>query len=216
MSDLFARLTPTKIPIQSIGDGAMLLRGFCAEEAAALVRAIERIAAQAPFRSMTVPGGGTMSVAMTNCGSVGWVTDRTGYRYTAEDPLSGKTWPAMPDIFRALAARAAEAAGYAAFTPDACLINRYAAGARMGLHQDKDERNFTQPIVSVSLGLPATFLWGGHKRADKTQRFTLENGDVVVWGGPTRRVFHGVAPLKSRTDPLTGSVRYNLTFRRAL
>jgi alkylated DNA repair protein (DNA oxidative demethylase) len=212
MGDLLTRLDPN----EPIGDGAMLLRGFCADEADKLVLDIEAIARRSPFRAMSVPGGGIMSVAMTNCGRAGWITDQRGYRYSAIDPATDTPWPAIPERFNALAARAAEAAGYAAFAPDACLINRYAMGARMGLHQDKDERDFDQPIVSVSLGLTATFLWGGRRRADATRRIDLANGDVVVWGGPTRRVYHGVAPLKSGNDPLTGPVRYNLTFRKAL
>jgi alkylated DNA repair protein (DNA oxidative demethylase) len=212
MGDLLTRLDPN----EPIGDGAMLLRGFCADEADKLVLDIEAIAHRSPFRAMSVPGGGIMSVAMTNCGRAGWITDQRGYRYSAIDPATDTPWPAIPERFHALAARAAEAAGYAAFAPDACLINRYATGARMGLHQDKDERDFDQPIVSVSLGLTATFLWGGLRRADATRRIDLANGDVVVWGGPTRRVYHGVAPLKNGTDPLTGPVRYNLTFRKAL
>ena len=194
---------------ERIDDGATLLRGFCARETAALMVEIERIAADAPLRTMITPGGQSMSAAMTNCGSAGWVTDRTGYRYAPHDPMTGQPWPAMPDSFQALAARAADAAGFQNFAPDACLINRYLAGAKMGLHQDKDERDFAQPIVSVSLGAPATFLWGGLKRNDKTRRFTLEDGDVVVWGDVSRLVFHGVAPIKD-------GVRYNLTFRKAL
>lgn len=212
MSDLLTRLDPH----ESLGDGAVLLRGFCADEAARLVHDIDAIARRSPFRAMSVPGGGIMSVAMTNCGSAGWITDARGYRYSAIDPATDKPWPAMPARFLDLAARAAGAAGYDSFAPDACLVNRYAAGARMGLHQDKDERDFDQPIVSVSLGLSATFLWGGMARANKTRRIALANGDVVVWGGPTRRVNHGVAPLKAGNDPLTGAFRYNLTFRKAL
>jgi alkylated DNA repair protein (DNA oxidative demethylase) len=212
MSDLLTRLDP----IEPIGDGAVLLRGFCADDAKHLVTDIAAIARRSPFRTMSVPGGGAMSVAMTNCGPTGWITDQRGYRYSAIDPATDKPWPDMPERFVDLARSAAETAGYPAFAPDACLINRYAAGARMGLHQDKDERDFDQPIVSVSLGLTATFLWGGLKRADKTRRIELANGDVVVWGGPTRRIYHGVAPIKRGGDPLTGAVRYNLTFRKAL
>jgi alkylated DNA repair protein (DNA oxidative demethylase) len=212
MGDLLTRLDPN----EPIGDGAMVLRGFCADEADKLVLDIEAVARRSPFRAMSVPGGGIMSVAMTNCGRAGWITDQRGYRYSAIDPATDKPWPAMPERFLTLAGRAAEAAGYASFVPDACLVNRYATGARMGLHQDKDERDFAQPIVSVSLGLTATFLWGGLRRADATRRIDLANGDIVVWGGPTRRAYHGVAPLKSGTDPLTGPVRYNLTFRKAL
>ncbi len=204
MSDLLASLTP----IERIGEGAVLLRGFCANDGEALMRAVRAIEAEAPFRHMVTPGGRGMSVAMTNCGRTGWVTDLTGYRYEACDPTSAKPWPTMPDIFFDLARRAAAAGGYPNFEPDACLINRYEPGARMAPHQDKDERDFTAPIVSVSLGLPATFLWGGLARSDKTQRFTLHDCDVVVWGGPSRLVYHGVAPVKN-------GGRYNLTFRRA-
>jgi alkylated DNA repair protein (DNA oxidative demethylase) len=165
---------------------------------------------------MVTPGGYSMSVAMTNCGAAGWVTDRSGYRYTAEDPSTGRPWPPMPDAFSTLAREAASAAGFLDFTPDACLINRYEPGARMSLHQDRDERDFTAPIVSVSLGLPALFLWGGAKRSERPRRIPLIHGDVVVWGGPARMTFHGVQPLPDGVHPLTGAVRYNLTFRKAL
>jgi alkylated DNA repair protein (DNA oxidative demethylase) len=213
-ADLFdsAELLPTR---EQIADGVMLLRGFCRPIQHDLLAAIEHITAQAPFRYMSTPGGYQMSVAMTNCGSVGWVTDRTGYRYDCNDPVSGKPWPEMPTIFRELAGQAAEQAGFAGFRPEACLVNRYEPGARLSLHQDRDEKNFDQPIVSVSLGLPAIFLWGGLKRADKTARYRLEHGDVVVWGGPSRLVFHGVAPLADGEHVLLGRRRINLTFRRA-
>lgn len=203
-------------PIETIAPGAVRLRGFVGGDAKPLLRAIERIAAAAPFRNMVTPGGFTMSVAMTNCGAAGWITDRSGYRYAANDPLSGKPWPAMPKLFSEMAARAAAAAGFAEFAPDACLVNRYEPGARMSLHQDKDERDFTRPIVSISLGLPATFLFGGLERSDRPRRLRLESGDIVVWGGPARRVFHGVDPLAAGTDALTGGCRYNLTLRKAL
>jgi len=199
-----------------LGDGAVLLGGFATDVAKNLIAALRRIEAKAPFRRMVTPGGFTMSVAMTNCGKAGWVTDRTGYRYDAKDPESGKPWPAMPEAFVQLAARAAEAAGYAGYAPDSCLINRYEPGTQLSLHQDKNERDFAQPIVSVSLGLPATFLWGGAKRADRPQRLKLENGDVVVWGGTTRLNFHGVAKLADGEHPLAGRARINLTFRKAL
>jgi alkylated DNA repair protein (DNA oxidative demethylase) len=202
-------------PIETIAPGALLLRGFV-DDAPALLRAIEEIAAASPFRKMVTPGGYTMSVAMTNCGGAGWVTDRRGYRYAALDPSTEKPWPAMPTLFRDLAARAAATAGFADFAPDACLVNRYEPGARMSLHQDKDERDFTQPIVSISLGLPATFLFGGLKRSDKPKRLRLASGDVVVWGGPARMVFHGIDPLTHGADSLTGTFRYNLTLRKAL
>jgi alkylated DNA repair protein (DNA oxidative demethylase) len=152
---------------------------------------------------------------MTNCGGVGWVTDRSGYRYDANDPEAGKRWPAMPPSFRELAERAADRAGFGGFSPDACLVNRYQPGARMSLHQDKDEHDFGAPIVSVSLGLPAVFLFGGLKRSDRPRRFRLQHGDVVVWGGPARLTFHGVAPLADGVHPLMGRQRINLTFRKA-
>jgi alkylated DNA repair protein (DNA oxidative demethylase) len=152
---------------------------------------------------------------MTNCGSVGWVTDRTGYRYDGIDPQSGKPWPAMPPVFRSLADRAAAEASCVGFSPDACLVNRYVSGARMSLHQDMDEEHFGAPIVSVSLGLPAIFLFGGLKRSDKTQRYRLQHGDIVVWGGPARLAFHGVAPLADGEHMIMGRQRINLTFRRA-
>jgi alkylated DNA repair protein (DNA oxidative demethylase) len=210
-ADLFPRET-----VETIVPGATLLRGFASDEAPALVRAIEHIAAASPFRNMETPGGFRMSVAMTNCGAAGWITDRRGYRYGDVDPATGRHWPAMPELFRALAARAAAAAGFEDFAPDACLVNRYAPGARMSLHQDKNERDFTQPIVSVSLGLPATFLFGGMKRSDRPKRLRLVSGDVVVWGGPARMAFHGIDPLTEGEDPLTGPCRLNLTLRRAL
>ena len=201
---------------EEIAAGAVVLRGFARQDAAALVAAVEAIAAAAPFRHMVTPGGWRMSAAMTSCGHVGWVTDRTGYRYAAADPTSGRPWPAMPEQFRRLAAGAAATAGFPGFAPDACLINRYAPGARLSLHRDEDERDLTAPIVSVSLGLPAAFLFGGGRRADRPRRIALENGDVVVWGGPARLAYHGVAPLAGGDDPLTGDCRINLTFRKAL
>ena len=173
------------------------------------------IVAQAPFRHMFTPGGYQMSVAMTNCGELGWVTDRKGYRYDAIDPVSQKPWPAMPPVFLELAGQAAAEAGFVDFRPDACLINRYDAGARMSLHQDRDEQDFGAPIVSVSLGLPAIFLFGGPKRSDKPQRYRLSHGDVVVWGGPSRLFFHGIAPLADGEHTLLGRQRINLTFRKA-
>jgi DNA oxidative demethylase len=195
-------------------EGAVLLRGFASGEATALVEEVGRIAEAAPFRHLVTPGGHTMSVAMTNCGRVGWVSDRKGYRYDATDPDSGERWPAMPGVLLEVAARAAAEAGFAHYDPDACLINRYVAGAKLGLHQDRDERDAWAPIVSVSLGLPAVFLWGGKRRSDRVRRLVVESGDVAVWGGPARFVYHGVAPLKAGDHPLTGAARINLTFRK--
>ena len=201
---------------QKLQDGAVLLRGGALPVEKSLLAAIDRIAAQAPFRRMVTPGGFQMSVAMTNCGSVGWVTDRTGYRYDPRDPQNGAPWPAMPDVFLKLARDAAEDAGFAAFVPDACLINCYEPGTRLSLHQDKDERDYARPVVSVSLGLPATFQFGGPKRSDRPRKVALQHGDIVVWGGPARLVFHGVLALKDGEHPLTGRRRFNLTFRKAL
>lgn len=198
-----------------MGEGAVLLRGFASADEAELLRAIETIAAEAPFRHMVTPGGFTMSVAMTSCGEAGWVTDRGGYRYAPVDPETGQPWPAMPSRFRRLAEQAAATAGFAGFAPDACLINRYEPGAKMSLHQDKDETDFAAPIVSVSLGLPAIFMFGGLKRGDKPRRYRLAHGDVVVWGGPSRLAYHGIAPLAEGTHPLLGHQRINLTFRKA-
>jgi alkylated DNA repair protein (DNA oxidative demethylase) len=194
--------------------GAVLLRGFATGEAPALIEEVARIAQAAPFRHLVTPGGYTMSVAMTNCGRVGWVSDRTGYRYDPTDPDTGTSWPAMPATFLDLAVRAAAEAGFAHYDPDACLINRYIAGAKLSLHQDRDEKDVWAPIVSVSLGLPAVFLWGGKRRSDVVRRLRLESGDIAVWGGPARFVYHGVAPLKEGQHPLTGAARINLTFRK--
>jgi DNA oxidative demethylase len=198
-----------------MAEGAVLLRGFAKPSESELIAALAAIEAQAPFRHMQTPGGHQMSVAMINCGAVGWVTDRSGYRYDRNDPLSGQPWPPMPLAFHALAVHAADSAGFAGFSPDACLINRYEPSARMSLHQDRDEQDFENPIVSVSLGLPAIFLFGGSKRSDKPNRYRLEHGDVVVWGGPSRLFFHGVAPLAEGEHGLLGRRRINLTFRRA-
>jgi alkylated DNA repair protein (DNA oxidative demethylase) len=200
---------------EQLDDGAWLLRGFAVAQAGVLIAAIDDVAKTAPFRHLVTPGGFRMSVAMTNCGAYGWVSDRRGYRYDALDPESGHAWPAMPESFLDLGRAAAFAAGYAQFQPDVCLVNRYTPGTRLTLHQDRDEGDFAHPIVSVSLGVPATFQWGGLARGDKTRRYPLHHGDVVVWGGPSRLRFHGIAPLKEADHPLTGNIRFNLTFRRA-
>lgn len=201
---------------EALGPGAAVFRRFSKKRDVALLAAIEAITGQAPFRNMVTPGGFEMSVAMTNCGAAGWVTDRSGYRYQAHDPRSNKPWPAMPSEFLALADEAATAAGFANFVPDACLINRYEPGAKLSLHQDKDEASYAHPIVSVSLGLPATFQFGGPKRSDPVHRVALEHGDVVVWGGPSRLFHHGVLTLKNGEHPMTGNRRFNLTLRKAL
>ena len=216
VGDLFSGAEDSRRAVAAMADGAVLLRGFAEAEASDLVAAVNRIAAVAPFRHMVTPGGFTMSVAMTNCGRAGWVTDRSGYRYDAVDPDTGQRWPEMPALFQDLAARAAAAAGFDGFAPDSCLINRYVPGARLTLHQDRNERDFAAPIVSVSLGLPATFLFGGAKRSDRPKRLRLLSGDVAVWGGPARLAFHGVDVLAEGEHELTGRARFNLTFRRAL
>jgi alkylated DNA repair protein (DNA oxidative demethylase) len=214
-ADLFDALEPDRQWTESLGDGAVVLRRFALPLETALLGAVREVAARAPWRQMVTPGGFRMSVAMTNCGRLGWVTDRRGYRYQDTDPASGEPWPPMPPAFRELARIAAEQAGFPGFDPDACLVNRYQPGARMSLHQDRDERDFDAPIVSVSLGAPAVFLFGGLCRSERPQRVPLEHGDVVVWGGPARLRYHGVARLAQSYHPATGGCRYNLTLRRA-
>ena len=213
--NLFQDHAGTDLQSEELAAGAFLLRGLALPEEAALLRDVQEITERSPFRHMVTPGGFRMSVAMTNCGSLGWVTDRSGYRYDSLDPERGQPWPAMPASFLRLAQTAAAKAGFPDFCPDACLINRYEAGAKLSLHQDKDERDFAAPIVSVSLGIPAVFLFGGLNRADKTMRVPLVHGDVVVWGGPARLRYHGVLPLKEGFHPRVGAYRVNLTFRKA-
>lgn len=213
MLDLFGDPSPGEPCL--LAQGAWLLPGFAAGQGADLLVAIAAVAGHTPFRQMETPGGGRMSVAMTSCGQLGWLTDHSGYRYGVVDPITARPWPAMPAILAELAARAAGAAGYPGFQPDSCLINRYQPGARMGLHQDRDEADMAHPIVSVSLGLPAIFLFGGRTRSGPVQRVPLHHGDIVVWGGASRRFYHGVAPVAAGEHPLAGPFRYNLTFRRA-
>jgi alkylated DNA repair protein (DNA oxidative demethylase) len=213
MTSLFDR-DPLPPSLERLEEGAVLLRGFAVAEEPLLLEEVERVAQAAAFRHLVTPGGYTMSVAMTNCGRVGWVSDRTGYRYDPVDPNTGVPWPAMPGAFLDIAARAAAEAGFAHYDPDACLINRYTAGAKLSLHQDRDEKDAWAPIVSVSLGLSAVFLWGGKRRSDAVRRLRLESGDIVVWGGPARFIYHGVAPLRDGQHPLTGATRINLTFRK--
>jgi DNA oxidative demethylase len=200
---------------ERLAPGAWLLRGFALDKVTAVLAAIEDVKAAAPFRHLVTPGGFRMSVAMTNCGGLGWVSDRRGYRYDACDPLSGQPWPPMPPVFLELARTAAQAGGFSGFEPDACLLNRYEPGARLTLHQDRDERDFGAPIVSVSLGLPAIFLFGGDARTDRRRRVPLQHGDAVVWGGPARLHHHGVLALQDGYHEILGSQRLNLTFRRA-
>jgi len=216
MRDLFDTVQPAQAAREAIAEGAVLLRGKALAFETEILKALQAITAQSPFRHMTTPGGFVMSVAMTNCGAAGWVTDRTGYRYDRSDPETGALWPPLPDCFRALAVAAATDAGYPRFVPDACLINRYEPGARLSLHQDKNERDLAEPIVSVSLGLPATFQFGGLRRNDPVRKYGLRHGDVAVWGGPSRLVYHGVTELKDGEHDKLGRIRINLTFRRAL
>jgi alkylated DNA repair protein (DNA oxidative demethylase) len=216
MKDLFDSLAPLDLPREVMAEGAVLLRGAALPFAVDILAALQGIVEQAPFRHLVTPGGFVMSVAMTNCGTVGWVTDRTGYRYDGCDPESGRSWPALPQCFLDLAITAATQAGYPDFVPDACLINRCEPGARLSLHQDKNERDLASPIVSVSLGLPATFQFGGFKRNDPVHKFAVRHGDVAVWGGPSRLRFHGVPELKDGEHATVGRMRINLTFRRAL
>ena len=216
MPGLFDNLpTPVDAPEQ-IGPGAFILRGFVEADALKLIGALDGVLKRAAWRHMVTPSGHRMSVAMTNCGRAGWVSDKSGYRYQPEDPLTGLVWPEMPDAFLAVAKAAALRSGFEHFSPDVCLVNRYQPGARLSLHQDRDERDFSQPIVSVSLGLPATFLFGGLDRKNPIRRLRLESGDVVVWGGPSRLAYHGIAPLAAGEHPLTGPYRINLTFRKAM
>ncbi|RYF68470.1 MAG: DNA oxidative demethylase AlkB [Comamonadaceae bacterium] len=212
MRDLFDPQAGEALPL---APGAVVLRDFAQDAAPALLADVARVTAQSPWRHLVTPGGFRMSVAMTNCGALGWVSDRTGYRYDRIDPLNGAPWPAMPESFVRMAHDAAAAAGYAGFAPDACLVNRYEPGARLSLHQDRDEHDYGAPIVSVSLGLPAVFLFGGASRSDKTRRVSLLHGDAVVWGGLSRLHHHGVLPLADGEHPSTGRCRINLTFRKA-
>jgi alkylated DNA repair protein (DNA oxidative demethylase) len=211
---LFEDASPP-LPRDVLGVGTAVLSGFALDAEREVIASIISTTEQASFRNMVTPGGFRMSVAMSNCGALGWITDRRGYRYDEIDPESGLPWPPMPPIFRKIATAAAEKAGFPDFSPDACLINRYEPGARMSLHQDKDERDFSEPIVSISLGLPATFLFGGPERTDKTIRVPIAHGDVIVWGGPARLRYHGIAPLKEGEHALVGRIRYNLTLRKA-
>ena len=213
--ELFEDQRHTACEPEPLAPGAVLLRGLAADQDVGVIAALDQVVACAPFRHMVTPGGLLMSVAMTSCGALGWVSDATGYRYDALDPLSGRNWPAMPSALLRLATQAAAQAGFQRFVPDSCLVNRYQTGARLSLHQDRDESDFSQPIVSVSLGVPAVFLFGGSTRAGRPSRVRLAHGDVVVWGGPARLRYHGVMPLAPAQHRLLGSDRLNLTFRKA-
>ena len=215
MQDLFDNLTAEGPASEWVGPATLWLHGFVSEQADGLLQVLQPILKAAPLRHLLTPGGHRMSVAMTNCGDLGWVSDRRGYRYQRLDPVSGRPWPDMPQPFRAVASDAASQAGFPDFQPDVCLINRYRTGDKLSLHQDKDEAGYQHPIVSVSIGVPATFLLGGQQRSDPTVKLRLVHGDVLVWGGPDRLRFHGVQPLQPDRHPLTGTDRLNLTFRRA-
>jgi alkylated DNA repair protein (DNA oxidative demethylase) len=214
--DLFADTEPEQQPrSEQIGEQSCVLRGFALPWLDRILPALERVLAAAPFRQMITPGGFTMSVALSSCGTLGWTTDRSGYRYTRHDPQTGQPWPPMPEVFLELAQAAAREAGFTDFVPDSCLINRYVPGSKMSLHQDKDEKSYTAPIVSVSLGLPAMFLFGGFTRSAQSQRVPLLHGDIVVWGGVDRLRYHGVLPIKDGQHPRLGEQRINFTFRTA-
>ena len=213
--ELFRVAEMRAAPGEPLAPGAMLLRAFAAPHAAALVQDLQQVTARSPLRCMTTRGGYRMSVAMSNCGATGWITDESGYRYDGRDPLTAACWPAMPASFSTLATCAAGAAGFADFRPDACLISRYEPGARLSLHQDRNESDLESPIVSISLGLPAVFLFGGRRRSERATRVPLAHGDVVVWGGPSRLRFHGVMPLGDAEHPLLGRCRVNLSLRKA-
>ncbi|MFD1260258.1 DNA oxidative demethylase AlkB [Entomomonas asaccharolytica] len=197
-----------------LGEGTLLIRHFIASYASEIIKELEKITKQAPFRKMLTPNGHKMSVAMTNCGEIGWITDLKGYHYTQQDPITQRKWPDMPNLFRELALQAANFAGYPNFKPDGCLINRYLVGSKLSLHQDKDEKNLKAPIVSFSLGIPATFQWGGLKRTDRLEKLILSHGDVLVWGGVDRLRFHGILPIKANTHQTLGAQRINITFRQ--
>jgi alkylated DNA repair protein (DNA oxidative demethylase) len=214
-ASLFEMGSPAPLSKDILGAGTAFLAGLALDTQDELFLSLKCIAERSPFRNMVTPGGYRMSVAMTNCGPLGWVTDRSGYRYDAIDPEMNRPWPMMPLPFRELAVAGAKEAGFSNFVPDACLINRYEPGARLSLHQDKNEHDLTQPVVSVSLGLPATFLFGGLERAERTQRIQVVHGDAIVWGGPARLRYHGIVPLRDGEHSRTGRVRYNLTFRKA-
>jgi DNA oxidative demethylase len=213
--NLFESVSQTEASKEMLCPGAVMLRRFAQKYEIELFAGLREVTAKAPFRHMVTPGGFRMSVAMTNCGAFGWITDETGYRYDRVDPETNNTWPGMSDCFLRLASSAAAEAGFEEFLPDACLINRYEPGSKLSLHQDKNERDFEQPIVSVSLGVSATFLFGGSRRNDETERIPVEHGDVIVWGGPARLRYHGVMALKEGFHPLAGGRRFNLTFRKA-
>jgi alkylated DNA repair protein (DNA oxidative demethylase) len=215
MTTLFEDLMEPESLNEDLGPGTAILRDMAKDRDTEIMDALFSVAVRSPFRHMVTPGGFRMSVAMTNCGALGWVTDRKGYRYASVDPETNTPWPAMPNVFMDLAREAATKAGYPSFVPDACLVNRYEPGARLTLHQDKNENDFEEPIVSVSLGLPAVFLFGGLERSDKTVRVLVSHGDVLVWGGPARLRYHGVNPLKDGSHPLACGYRFNLTFRKA-
>lgn len=201
-------------PRLELSKDAYLLKGYAHPFDSKLKQAIQAVTAISPFRRMGTAWG-PMSVAMTNCGQVGWVSDPQGYRYDQIDPLTGRRWPDMPDCFRDLAAAAARECGFDGFRPDACLVNQYQVGATLGIHRDQDEADFSHPIVSVSLGIPANFQFGGTDRKDPMRSVPLEHGDVVVWGGAARLNYHGVPKLKDAFHPFCDNTRINLTFRCA-
>jgi DNA oxidative demethylase len=193
-----------------LAEGAVWMRGFAEPIADKLSETILKLLEDYPPQTMMTPMGCPMSVKTTSLGQLGWVGSDKGYGYARLDPTTNLPWPEIPNSLLHLAKNAAELAGYRDFEPDCCLINVYNIGTKMGLHQDKDERDFTQPIVSVSLGIPATFLFGGAKRHDPKQKCLVQHG-----GGRSRRFYHGINVIKAGRHVLLGERRYNLTFRRA-
>lgn len=207
MEDLFSKRI-------DIVPGMVLLRGFA--NSPILIESLSQVLAHSPLRQMETSRGFKMSVHTSNCGEAGWISDRRGYRYVKQDPLNGKPWPDLPIAFKSVAQDAAIEAGFSAYEPDVCLINRYRPGNQMGAHQDKDEQDFTQPIVSVSLGIDARFFVIGPEKRGSSTAVDLTDGDVLVFGGPARKFFHGVRKLRESIHPALGAVRWNLTFRKAL
>jgi len=207
--NLFSQLVaePTH---EEIFPGAVLMRSLALPQDNEFFTAAEAIIAARPLHHTTTPSGLPMGVMVTDCGD----SRAFANRWDTANPERMRLWPPMPPLLRDFAIRCAVRSGFPQFRPDACHINRYQAGTKLGLHQDRHECDWTQPIVSLSFGLECIFLLGGLQRTDKPRRILLEHGDVIVWGGPSRMRFHGVQPLKPGHHPLTGPYRYNLTFRK--
>lgn len=210
MPDLFSNNRP---PIEEIYPDLFVLANFV--DTNPLMVQVERITKVSPFRKMMTPNGHYTGVALTNCGDFGWTSDRNEYRYSSSDPLNNQPWLAIPESFKALAKNAAHVAGFKDFEPDACLINQYLIGTKLGSHQDKNEKDFSQPIVSVSIGLSAVFQIFGNQRAGQAINYRLYDGDVVVWGNSARLCYHGVRTLSAAELDPTCQQRINITFRKS-